>query len=124
MKNDLPLADVLSRVAHVGASGRYPLNDDPLAVRLSVLEANNRVGPRGSRRAGHDAQGFARRHLAGPHLARRKFADDAQTRMPIRRALQIADSYGIAVHGGVVVGWHVRFSADVLGQHPAQSFED
>ena len=31
---------------------------------------------------------------------------------------------GVAIHGGVIQGWNMGVSTDILGQHPPQRLQD
>ncbi len=96
-----------------------------LRVHLGVLDLDDGIGARRERRAGHDANRRAGRHLLPWLVAGRQLADDAQTCGRVRTCARgIGGPQRVAVHRRVGVWWNVDVGVDVLGQHAARRLQD
>jgi hypothetical protein len=118
-EHDVACADVLAGEADVVAG----LGDDPqphpVADLVGQLDRHDRVGARRDRRAGHDPDGLAGRHLDLLGRAGGDLAGHAQ--LVALRDVQRAHCE--PVHRGVREARHVRGRGHVLGQHAAVGLE-
>ena len=73
-------------------------------------------------RAGHDAHAFARLDLAAMTLTGMHTGNDAQAQG--KTLCQVVAAQGIAIHGRIVVGWHIDGRDDVFGQHSIKRTAD
>ncbi len=124
-EDKLSTAHILPRPADI-ASPPHLLQDlDRVIVTPCPLEADDRVGPRGDGRTGHDAHRGAGLDGLREGVACGEVSDDAQPhRMVLASPDGILRADRVAIHGGVIQGRDIHASEYILGQHPSQRLQE
>ena len=90
------------------------LNDAEVIDFARQFNLLHRIGPGWHRSAGHNAHNFARFHLVVPTSARRRLANNAQTR---RRARNVRGPKCIPIHLRAIKWRQISVSDDVFGEN-------
>ena len=103
-----------------GRSGR-DVNDDAVCAPVGVFDRHDRLGIARGRGSGHDAGALSCTDQGVVLGAGRQIGDHVERDRVVRaRGGHIGQSYGVAVHAGIVEGWHIDLSKNVGGQNSPQ----
>src|SRR5208282_5444702 len=100
---DVARSEVLTAGPPVSAGVATVPDDDALDAAVRVLDADDRVGPFGHWRAGHDADGIAGADRSGRNLPGGNGLQDSKEDRTLRgRRRHVGRAHGVAVHGRVI----------------------
>jgi hypothetical protein len=91
---------------------------DPPILRLHVLLHHDGVGARRHHAARHDPHAFTGRH--GSRVRRTGECGAGHPQRGLPSGLEIAETDGIPVHRGIVMGRNVDRREEVLSEHPVE----
>ena len=115
----LPCPQILACATQIlspALAGRYR---HALTLALHHFLHDDAIGTRGYHGAGHDAHGLPGCQAALKGVPCQGLADHLQRRRAVRQ--QIGMPQGIAIHGRIVVRWHIQTGQHRLIEHPTQS---
>ena len=116
-KRDRAPLDILAGMAAVGAFFKAGLHRHPAIREDAILLHHHRVGARGHRRAGKDADRLAAFDVADERMPRRGAPGHRQHRVAV--GLQIGMGDGIAVDRAVGVRRQIHTGDEILRQNAA-----